>query len=284
MKAVDEKRHMLETLKQDYDINVGLERAADKHIKRISAELSAFFVAHQKDDHIDTSILRKLPTIHDLTQLRKLAKELSKINEINVKKRKMMYLSMGTTDMELYMQALMGLMMLPMANNAFQLMEKTLLNEFRDEYQRQSDDLGIDKPESNPITDAELQDVSEWFTSTGGLIITDDESVRMLDYFGIEASAHDGYTISLRPNTNRAAVYEELYHAKQYRDGIIVDTGESRLKAEILTQHYLLDNAKKLKLSDYEIMSTEKALKDWEADLNEFYNKNGISNRWEYDN
>lgn len=157
MRDIDEKRHMLETMKQDYDINVGLERAADKHIKRISAELSAFFVAHEKDDHIDTSILRKSPTIHDLTQLRKLAKELlSKINEINVKKRKMMYLSMGTTDMELYMQALMGLMMLPMANNAFQIMEKTLLNEFRDEYQRQSDDLGIDQP----LTTAKMQELS----------------------------------------------------------------------------------------------------------------------------
>ncbi|MFH7308615.1 hypothetical protein [Weissella paramesenteroides] len=43
MRDIDEKRHMLETMKQDYDINVGLERAADKHIKRISAELSAFF-------------------------------------------------------------------------------------------------------------------------------------------------------------------------------------------------------------------------------------------------
>lgn len=141
---------------------------------------------------------------------------------------------------------------------------------------------GNDQPDSNPITDRELQDASEWFTSTGGLIITDDESVRMLDYFGIEASAHDGYAISLRPNPNRAAVYEELHHAKQYRDGIITDAGESRLKAEIMTQHYLLDNAKMLKLSDYEIMVTRKALNDWGADLNEFYNKNGISNRWQY--
>lgn len=67
-----------------------------------------------------------------------------------------MYLSMGTTDMEMYLQSLMGLMMLPMANNAFQIMEKTLLNEFRDEYQRQSDDLGIDKP----LTTAKMQELS----------------------------------------------------------------------------------------------------------------------------
>ncbi|MFH7308616.1 hypothetical protein ACHWR2_07795 [Weissella paramesenteroides] len=68
----------------------------------------------------------------------------------------MMYLSMGTTDMELYLQSLMGLMMLPMANNAFQLMEKTLLYEFRDEYQRQLDDLGIDKP----LSTAKMQELS----------------------------------------------------------------------------------------------------------------------------
>ena len=139
-----------------------------------------------------------------------------------------------------------------------------------------------ENPESNPMSEEELKTATEWFTSTGGLIVMDAESIRLLDYFGIEASAHDGYSISLRPNPNRAAVYEELYHAKQYRDGIITGVGESRFKSEILAQHYLLDNAKKLKLSDYEIKATEKALVDWEADLNEFYNKNNISNRWSY--
>ena len=68
-----------------------------------------------------------------------------------------------------------------------------------------------ENPESNPMSEEELMD---------------DESIRLLDYFGIEASAHDGYSISLRPNPNRAAVYEELYHAKQYRDGIITGVGE----------------------------------------------------------
>ena len=44
-------------------------------------------------------------------------------------------------------------MMLPMADQTFQLMED-VAKRFRDEYQRQSDDLGIDKP----LTNAKMQE------------------------------------------------------------------------------------------------------------------------------
>jgi len=143
MRELSDKVHMLATMKHDYDINVRLERDADKHTDRMSAEFSAFFVGHSKDDHIDKNILRKSPNSSDLTRLKKLAAQLPKQLETDAKRRKMAYLSMGVSDMEMYVQSLVGLLMLPMAIDSLNLMEKTLHDEFTHEYKRQADDLGM---------------------------------------------------------------------------------------------------------------------------------------------
>ena len=156
MRELSDKVHMLATMKHDHDINVLIEREADKHTDRMSAELSAFFVAHSKGDHIDKSILRKAPNSSDLTRLKKLAARLPKRLEINAKRRKMAYLSMGVSDMEMYVQSLVGLLMLPMAINSFVLMEKTLHDEFTHEYKRQADDLGM----KNKLPDEKVVELS----------------------------------------------------------------------------------------------------------------------------
>lgn len=130
--------------------------------------------------------------------------------------------------------------------------------------------------ESNPMTEDELEKVSEWFIQDGGTIISDPDAVTLLDYRQAEAITLNDKTILLRPNANRAAIFEELYHAKQYADGIINGETESKLLAEIAAQHYLINNADALKLSEYEINVTKRNLSDWEAELNEYRNKKGI--------
>lgn len=130
--------------------------------------------------------------------------------------------------------------------------------------------------ESNPMSEDELEKVSEWFIQDGGTIISDPDAVALLDYRQAEAITLNDKTILLRPNANRAAIFEELYHAKQYADGIINGETESKLLAEIEAQHYLINNADALKLSEYEINVTERNLSDWKAELNEYRNKKGI--------
>ena len=143
MVQLSDKVHMLETMKHDQDINVKLERKADKHTNGMSAELSAFFIAHVKDDHIDKQMLKQAPNSDDVARLHKWSRQIPKSTEKAVKQRKMLYLGMGASDMEMYVQAMVGMLMLPLAVESYKLMEATLHDEFVSEYQRQSDELGL---------------------------------------------------------------------------------------------------------------------------------------------
>lgn len=142
MVQLSDKVHMLETMKHDQDINVKLERKADKHTNGMSAELGAFFIAHVKDDHIDKQMLKQAPNSDDVARLHKWSR-IPKSTEKAVKQRKMLYLGMGASDMEMYVQAMVGMLMLPLAVESYRLMEATLHDEFVGEYQRQSDELGL---------------------------------------------------------------------------------------------------------------------------------------------
>ena len=142
MVQLSDKVHMLETMKHDQDINVKLERKADKHTNGMSAELGAFFIAHVKDDHIDKQMLKQAPNSDDVARLHKWSR-IPKSTEKAVKQRKLLYLGMGASDMEMYVQAMVGMLMLPLAVESYRLMEATLHDEFVGEYQRQSDELGL---------------------------------------------------------------------------------------------------------------------------------------------
>lgn len=156
MQLSQEKQHMLATMKHDYDINVKLDKKADQHTDKMSAELSAFFVAHSVDDHIDSGILTKVPNAADINRLKKLAEQLPRTSEINAKKRKMAFLTMGVSDMEMYVQSLLGLLMLPFAIDSYKLFDSTLNDEFKDEYQRQAKDTGI----KSTLPDSKVQELS----------------------------------------------------------------------------------------------------------------------------
>ncbi|HCN25784.1 hypothetical protein [Weissella cibaria] len=156
MVQLSDKVHMLETMKHDQDINVKLERKADKHTNGMSAELSAFFIDHVKDDHIDKQILKQTPNSDDVARLHKWSRQIPKSIEKAVKQRKMLYLGMGASDMEMYVQAMVGMLMLPLAVESYKLMEATLHDEFVGEYQRQSDELGL----NSDISDSKVNKLS----------------------------------------------------------------------------------------------------------------------------
>lgn len=156
MVQLSDKVHMLETMKHDQDINVKLERKADKHTNGMSAELGAFFIAHVKDDHIDKQMLKQTPNSDDVARLHKWSRQIPKSTEKAVKQRKMLYLGMGASDMEMYVQAMVGMLMLPLAVESYKLMEATLHDEFVGEYQRQSDELGLNAD----ISDSKVKKLS----------------------------------------------------------------------------------------------------------------------------
>lgn len=90
--------------------------------------------------------------------------------------------------------------------------------------------------------------------------MADDISEQYLESKGVEAITLNAITILFRKRPTRAAVYEELYHARQYREGKIDGTQLNAIICEIEAQEYLLENATELSLVEQEIVQTEKAL------------------------
>ncbi len=118
-----------------------------------------------------------------------------------------------------------------------------------------------------PMPKAQFLRLMREFKSVGGKYVCNDESEAHLTKYGAEASTLDGYTILFRKRPSRSAVYEELFHAKQFRDGKVDGTHKNRIECEIEAQIYLLDNATSLKLTEPEITQTQKALDVYRKEL-----------------
>lgn len=87
-----------------------------------------------------------------------------------------------------------------------------------------------------------------------------------------EAITYDAKTILLKQNPGRAAVFEELIHATQYRIGENDGSYLSRLKCEIMAQRKLLENQKAYRLTKAEVEQTESALRSYQNELSEYLN------------
>ena len=124
-----------------------------------------------------------------------------------------------------------------------------------------------------PMPKAQFLKLMREFKTIGGKYICDERAEAYLSKCGAEASALDGYTILFHRNPSRAAVYEELFHTKQFRDGKINGSIENRLECEIEAQQYLLDNASGLGLTKPEIAQTRKALETYRRELSKMKGK-----------
>ena len=98
------------------------------------------------------------------------------------------------------------------------------------------------------------------FKRMGGKVIMDKEAERYLDDKGAEACTLNAETILFRRKPSRAAVYEELFHVKQFREGKIDGTLKNSYVCEIEAKKYLLNNASILGLTEIEIIATQKSL------------------------
>lgn len=91
------------------------------------------------------------------------------------------------------------------------------------------------------------------FEKNGGIYMADERSEAFLNIRGAEASTYNATTILFRRNPTWAAVYEELFHADQFRKGRVDSTVKNTYECEIEAKQYLLKNATKLQLTDIEI-------------------------------
>lgn len=118
-----------------------------------------------------------------------------------------------------------------------------------------------------PMPKKQLQKIVKSFRRNGGVIQMDDVTDAYLNSKHAEAITYNEKTILLRKNPGRAAVFEELIHATQFRKGENDGSYESRLLCEIAAQEKLLQFQKAYKLTAEEVRQTEIALKSYQNEL-----------------
>ena len=118
-----------------------------------------------------------------------------------------------------------------------------------------------------PMPKKQLQQIIKSFKRNGGVIQMNTSTDAYLNYKKAEAITYDAKTILLKQRPGRAAVFEELIHATQYRNGENDGSYESRLRCEIAAQEKLIKYQKPYKLTKQEVKQTEKALKEYQKEL-----------------
>ena len=118
-----------------------------------------------------------------------------------------------------------------------------------------------------PMPKKQLHRIIRNFKEKGGIIQINNETDKRLEAKHVEGITLNHNTILLHSRPGRAAVFEELIHATQYRIGLNDGTTKSRIECEILAQEKLIRNAKAYKLTEREILQTQKALEGYQKDL-----------------
>ena len=78
---------------------------------------------------------------------------------------------------------------------------------------------------------------------------------------------HDLIVLQKRPLISE--ILEELFHAKQFKNGLVIDSEESRILAEIEAQEYLISVAEEFNIPKSEQRQTENALEKYKQKLKE---------------
>lgn len=118
-----------------------------------------------------------------------------------------------------------------------------------------------------PMPKKQLQKIVKSFKKNGGIIQMSDATDAYLKSKNAEAITYDAKTILLKQKPGRAAVFEELIHATQYRQGKNDGSYKQRLLCEIEAQKKLIKYQKAYKLTQAEVKQTEQALKSYRKEL-----------------
>lgn len=118
-----------------------------------------------------------------------------------------------------------------------------------------------------PMPKKQFNRIKKAFKRQGGLIQQDKDTDRYLEKRQVEGITYNENTILLRQRPGRASVFEELIHTYQFKVGKIDGTERSRILAEIEAQEKLIKYSDEYKLTEPEIIQTQKALNNYRADL-----------------
>ena len=142
------------------------------------------------------------------------------------------------------------------------------LNRVRDDSKMNMDD--------NALMDTEtLGKIVEAFKKLGGVIQMDADTDKYLDAKGADGITYNSDTVLLKRNPTRAAVFEELIHTAQYREGMNDGSRAAAYRCEVAAQQKLLRNSKAYGLTDADVELTKKNLDMWKGLLDKLTAEGG---------
>ena len=130
-------------------------------------------------------------------------------------------------------------------------------------------DRNKDPDKRRPVNITKQKELLRNFKESGGFVWQDDQASSYLKNRGVDACCLDHDMIVLQKKPLISEILEELFHAKQFKDGLITDSRESQLLAEIEAQEYLISVASKFDIPKSEQRQTRMALKFYKQELKE---------------
>lgn len=130
-------------------------------------------------------------------------------------------------------------------------------------------DRNKDSNKRRPLNITKQKELLKAFTESGGFVWQDDKATEYLKARGVDACClgHDLIVLQKRPLISE--ILEELFHAKQFKNGLVIDSEKSRILAEIEAQEYLMSVAEEYNIPKSEQLQTENALENYKRKLKE---------------
>lgn len=130
-------------------------------------------------------------------------------------------------------------------------------------------DRNKDPDKRRPLNITKQKELLKDFTESNGFVWQDDKATEYLKSRGVDACClgHDLIVLQKRPLISE--ILEELFHAKQFNNGLVIDSVESKILAEIEAQEYLISVAEEFNIPKSEQRQTEIALEKYKQKLKE---------------
>lgn len=144
---------------------------------------------------------------------------------------------------------------------------RAVIEQFRQDIRYNMNRKKVVDKTSVPISRPELNRITKSFRKSGGKILMGPEIDERLSNIGAEASIIGDDLIMFSSKAGRAAIHEELIHAKQKRAHGEPKNNAEIYRREIEAGNILLENSDKWKLTEQEIENTRLLIKKYTKDL-----------------
>lgn len=132
---------------------------------------------------------------------------------------------------------------------------------------------GVDRNKNpdkrRPVNITKQKELLRNFKESGGFVWQDDKAAEYLKTRGVDACCLGRDLVVLQKRPLISEILEELFHAEQFKNGLVIDGEGSKILAEIEAQEYLISVAEEFNIPKSEQRQTENALEKYKQKLKE---------------